>query len=71
MSEFAHIYARGFGLLAGNDTSPSHDTFERLMSAFCQEELRRCLAEHGRPFLSLLDKKQVAIDGKRLRGANI
>ena len=71
MSEFAHIYARGFGLLACNDTSPSHDTFERLMSAFCQEELRRCLAEHGRPFLSSLDKKQVAIDGKRLRGANI
>lgn len=41
------------------------------MSAVCPEELRRCLFEHGRPFLSSLDEKQVAIDGKRLRGANL
>ena len=70
MSEFAHVRARGFGLLSGNDTSPSPDTFERLMSAVCPEELRRCLSEHGRSFLSSLDEKQVAIDGKRLRGTS-
>ena len=68
MSEFAHVRARDFNLLTGNDTSP--DTFERLMSAVCPEELRRCLSEHGRSFLSSLDEKQVAIDGKRLRGAS-
>ena len=33
MSEFAHLRAREFGLLGGNETSPSPDTFERLMSA--------------------------------------
>lgn len=70
MSEFAHVRARDFDLLTGNDTSPSPDTFERLMSAVCPEELRRCLSEHGRPFLSSLDEKQVAIDGKKLRGAS-
>ena len=70
MSEFAHVRARDFGLLSGNDTSPSPDTFERLMSAVCPEELRRCLSEHGRSFLSSLDEKQVAIDGKKLRGTS-
>ena len=69
MSEFAHVRARDFNLLTDNDTSPSPDTFERLMSAVCPEELRRCLSEHGRSFLSSLGEKQVAIDGKKLRGA--
>lgn len=70
MSEFAHVRARDFNLLTDNDTSPSPDTFERLMSAVCPEELRRCLSEHGRSFLSSLGEKQVAIDGKKLRGAS-
>ena len=70
MSEFAHARARDFNLLTDNDTSPSPDTFERLMSAVCPEELRRCLSEHGRSFLSSLGEKQVAIDGKKLRGAS-
>ena len=29
MSEFAHVRARGFGLLSGNDTSPSPDSLRR------------------------------------------
>ncbi len=70
MSEFAHVRARDFNLLTDNDTSPFPDTFERLMSAVCPEELRRCLSEHGRSFLSSLGEKQVAIDGKKLRGAS-
>ena len=70
MSKFAHVRAKDFNLLTDNDTSPSPDTFERLMSAVCPEELRRCLSEHGRSFLSSLDEKQVAIDGKKLRGAS-
>lgn len=70
MSEFAHVRARDFNLLTDNYTSPSPDTFERLMPAVCPEELRRCLSEHGRSFLSSLGEKQVAIDGKKLRGAS-
>lgn len=70
MSEFAHARTRDFNLLTDNDTSTSPDTFELLMSAVCPKELRRCLSEHGRSFLSSLSKKQVAIDGKKLRGAS-
>ena len=69
MSEFAHLRAREFGLLGGNETSPSPDTFERLMSAVDPAELDRCLREHGKAFLAGLNEKQIAIDGKRLRGS--
>lgn len=58
MSEFAHLRARSFGLLSDTDRSPSPD------------ELDRCLTERGRLFLLSLDEKQVAIDGKKLSGAN-
>lgn len=68
MSEFALIRARDFGLLSYTDKSPSPDTFERLMSAVCPEEIERCLIEHGRNFLDTLAEKQVVIDGKKLRG---
>lgn len=48
MSEFAHVHARDFGLLAECvDRSPSPDTFERLMSAVAPTEIERCLIEHG------------------------
>ena len=69
MSEFAHLRAREFGLLGGSETSPSPDTFERLMSAVDPAELDRCLREHGKAFLAELNEKQIAIDGKRLRGS--
>lgn len=70
MSEFARMRARDFGLLADNDLSPSPDTFERLMAAVSPDELDRCLKEHGKAFLSSLNEKQIAIDGKKLRGTN-
>lgn len=69
MSEFARLRAREFGLLGGNVTSPSPDTFERLMSAVDPAELDRCLREHGKAFLAELDEKQIAIGGKMLRGS--
>lgn len=69
MSEFAHVRARDFGLLSYTDLSPSPDTFERLMSAVDPGEIERCLVDHGRQFLETLAEKQVAIDGKKLRGA--
>lgn len=69
MSEFAHVRARDFGLLADcGNSSPSPDTFERLMSAVEPSEIERCLIEHGRKFLDTLAEKQVVIDGKKLRG---
>lgn len=70
MSECAHIRARDFGLLAYTDKSPSPDTFERLMSAVCPEEIERCLVDYGRRFLDTLAEKQVVIDGKKLRGTS-
>lgn len=71
MSEFAYVRARDFGLLAGcPGRSPSPDTFERLMSSVAPGELERCLVENGRHFLDSLTEKQIAIDGKKLRGTS-
>lgn len=68
MSEFAHVRARDFDLLKDCDTSPSPDTFERLMSAVAPEHIERCLIDYGRSFLDTLAEKQIVIDGKKLRG---
>ena len=70
MAEFAELRARDFGLLLENETSPSPDTFERLMAAVNPLEIERCLIESGKQFLSSLAEKQIVIDGKKLRGAN-
>lgn len=70
MSEFSHTRARDFGLLEGCVTSPSPDTFERLMSAVAPEEIERCLVSYGRTFLDTLAEKQVVLDGKKLRGTS-
>lgn len=71
MSEFAHVRARDFGLLASTpNQSPSPDTFERLMSAVNPSEIERCLIAQGRKFLHTLAEKQVVIDGKKLRGTS-
>ncbi len=70
MADFAEERARDFGLLLHNDTSPSPDTFERLMAAVNPEEIERCLIESGKQFLESLAEKQIVIDGKKLCGAN-
>lgn len=70
MSEFANERARDFGLLEGCLSSPSPDTFERLMSAVEPSEIERCLKEYGRKFLDTLSEKQVILDGKKLRGVS-
>ena len=69
MSDFAASRARSFGLFSDVDTSPSPDTFERLMSAVAPAEIERCLIESGRRFLDTLAEKQIVIDGKKLRGS--
>lgn len=68
MSALAHVRARDFWLLSDCKTSPSPDTFERLMAAVAPEEIERCLITHGRTFLDSFAEKQVIIDGKKLRG---
>lgn len=70
MSEFANERARDFGLLEGCLSSPSPDTFERLMSAVEPSEIERRLKEYGRKFLDTLSEKQVVLDGKKLRGVS-
>jgi predicted transposase YbfD/YdcC len=71
MSEFALTRARDFGLLQNcGNSSPSPDTFERLMAAVNPSEIQRCLIDYGRQFLDTLAEKQVVIDGKKLRGTS-
>lgn len=71
MHIFAKTRARDFGLLQDcGDHSPSPDTFERMMKKVDTEALERCLIESGRQFLDSLKEKQIAIDGKKLRGTN-
>ncbi len=72
MSEFAHVRARDFGLLASiPNQSPSPDTFERLMSAVNPSEIERCLIAQGRKFFDTLVEKQVILDGKNLRDTSL
>ena len=62
MSEFAHARAREFGLLEDCASSPSPDTFERLMSAVNPDQIERCLAESGKQFLYSLAEKLVELN---------
>ena len=70
MSEFAHTRAREFGLLSDVSTSPSPDTFERLMSAISPDDILRCLKDYGQKFIDSLKEKHVILDGKNLRGTS-
>jgi predicted transposase YbfD/YdcC len=49
---------------------PSHDTFSRVFSILESKSLQECLMNHGRDILSALSEKQIAIDGKKLRGVS-
>jgi len=68
MESFAETRARQWGLLQNNVTSPSQDTFERLMKSVEPKEIERCLITYGKQFLDTVCEKQIAIDGKKLRG---
>jgi predicted transposase YbfD/YdcC len=47
---------------------PSHDTFNRVFQLLNPELLRQCLSQHGNTLLKVLADKQIALDGKKLRG---
>ena len=49
---------------------PSHDTFNRVFQILNPELLRGCLDQHGKALLDVLADKQIALDGKKLRGVD-
>lgn len=49
---------------------PSEDTFRRVLSSICPDQLHRCLVAYGQDILDELSEKQIAIDGKKLRGTS-
>jgi hypothetical protein len=46
---------------------PSHDTFRRVFSLLSPDVLRQCLTDYGKDIIGLLAKKQICLDGKKLR----
>lgn len=58
------------GLLSLPNGIPSEDTFERVFKSIDPEELQGCLHKYGSSILSALAEKQIAIDGKKQRGAS-
>jgi predicted transposase YbfD/YdcC len=50
--------------------APSADTYERLFRHLDVLSLQECLTTHGKALLSCLTEKQIALDGKKLRGAS-
>ncbi|WP_394995393.1 ISAs1 family transposase [Emticicia sp.] len=49
---------------------PSHDTFNRVFQLIDNQSLKECLTAHGREILDILSEKQIAIDGKKLKGVS-
>lgn len=47
---------------------PSHDTINRVFRHINPIELEKCLTDWGREIVGLLSEKQLAVDGKQLRG---
>jgi predicted transposase YbfD/YdcC len=58
------------GLLVLPNGVPSHDTFSRVFSLLDSASLQKCLADYGKDILAILSEKQIAIDGKKLRGVS-
>lgn len=49
---------------------PSHDTFNRVFQLIDSQSFMDCLTAHGLDILDILAQKQIAIDGKKLRGVS-
>lgn len=70
MSIFAANRAREFGLFPYTKRNPSADTFERLFAILKTECVEKAVLEQGSRILDILEKKQSAIDGKKLCGTS-
>jgi predicted transposase YbfD/YdcC len=49
---------------------PSHDTFNRVFQAIDPSSLKQLLDRDGRQLLDCLEKKQLVLDGKKLKGVS-
>ena len=49
---------------------PSHDTFNRVFQLIDSQTLRDCLTTHGKDIIDILSEKQIAVDGKKLKGVS-
>lgn len=56
------------GLVSEDCGEPSADTFRRLIESVNPEQLNACLIKYNSDILDTLAEKQIAIDGKKLRG---
>ena len=49
---------------------PSADTYERVFKSLNTESLPQCLITYGKDILGCLAEKQIALDGKKLKGVS-
>lgn len=49
---------------------PSHDTFNRVLSMLDPKALKECLDKEGKALLGTISGKQLAIDGKKVKGVS-
>lgn len=49
---------------------PTHDTFNRVFQQLDPDQLQKLLSKDGQELLGCLSGKQIAIDGKKLKGAS-
>lgn len=73
--EDMHLFAKERGCELGDLVSlpngaPSEDTFRRVFTRINPDELLSALMAYGNDILSDLREKQIALDGKKLRGAS-
>jgi predicted transposase YbfD/YdcC len=50
--------------------APSADTFERVFKLLNPNAIKECLSNYGKDILSCLAEKQIALDGKKLKGVS-
>lgn len=70
-----HLFAKERGsqlkdILQLPNGAPSADTFERLFKNLDVGSLQKTLAAYGQAILSCLAEKQIALDGKKLKGSS-
>lgn len=56
------------GLVSQDCGVPSADTFRRLLNSVNPDQFNLCLSTYAKDFIDTLAEKQIAIDGKKLRG---
>lgn len=68
MHIFAKYRADEFGLFPDTPKRPSADVFEDIFAFIKTDYVERCVLEHGKRVLDVMNEKQIAIDGKKQCG---